>query len=76
MISTYYLSRFPHPHIPLFINLSGRYDMTRILGDKRYAALWTKEGGYDKNAKVDWKVKVAGKELVNRVTWEGVSSWK
>lgn len=73
MISTYYLSLFPHPHIPYFINLSGRYDMTRILGDARYAALWTKEQGYHKDVEVDWKVKVAGQEVVNRITWEGVS---
>ncbi|ORY78426.1 Alpha/Beta hydrolase protein [Leucosporidium creatinivorum] len=75
MITAYYLSCFPHPHIPLFVNLSGRYDMTRILTDSRYSALRTEEEEYDKKAVVDWKVKVAGKELSNRVTWEGLRSF-
>lgn len=72
MITAYYLSCFPHPHIPYFANISGRYDLTRILKDSRYAALMRREGEYDESAYVDWKVKVAGKDHVHRITHEGV----
>lgn len=76
MISAYYLSCFPYPSsLKLWVNLSGRYDMSRILRDVRYAStLRTEDGkGYKEDAVVHWKVKVAGKEAVHRITAEGVS---
>lgn len=74
MLSAYYLSCFPNrPRIPLFVNLSGRYNMTRILKDKRYIGLRNASGDdYDKEAVVYWRPRVAGQTLNLRITWQGV----
>ncbi|KAK4048732.1 hypothetical protein OIO90_005725 [Microbotryomycetes sp. JL221] len=73
LLSTYYLSKFPHPHV-LFVNLSGRYDMTKILRDDRYIALRTgNEYIYDKE--IEWKTRVAGAEHIKMINAEGLKSF-
>ncbi|SGY40497.1 BQ5605_C003g02386 [Microbotryum silenes-dioicae] len=72
MLSAYYLSKRPHPPIPLWINISGRYDMSRIMVDKRYGEEFWEKGEHL------WKVRVRGKDIAQRVTREDViafASW-
>lgn len=68
MVSGYYLCCRPHPPIPLWVNISGRWDMTRILKDPRYTGREFWDTG-----EMEWRVRVAGQELVRTVTTAGVS---
>lgn len=68
-VSSYFLSNCPQPSIPLFANVSGRYDMTRIAQNKVFNAGFAKYGYHD------WHVKVAGKAVVRRVTPEGAKAF-
>lgn len=74
MTATYYLSTHPsRPHVPYFVNLSGRYDMSRVLkADSRWGDLIHPDGTYNKKAVVDWRPKVAGKELHQKIHWQDV----
>ena len=69
MISSYFLSTRPHAPIPLFVNVSGRYNMARILENRKYDADFAKQGYQD------WEVKIAGKQASRRVTPAGVRSF-
>lgn len=62
MISSYFLSTRPHEPIPLWVNVSGRYDMTRILQRTQYKEDFERQGYQD------WHVTVAGKKVVKRMT--------
>lgn len=66
MLCTYFLSTRPHAPVPLFVNVSGRYHMARILENRKYDADFEKQGYQD------WNVKIAGKQVSRRMTPEGV----
>ncbi|KAK4053669.1 hypothetical protein OIV83_001325 [Microbotryomycetes sp. JL201] len=73
LLSTYYLSCFDHPHV-LFVNLSGRYDMTKILRDQRYVDL-RRGNEYIEGKTIQWKTRVAGADLERPIDAAGLRSF-
>ncbi|KAM0792150.1 hypothetical protein ACM66B_004848 [Microbotryomycetes sp. NB124-2] len=73
LLSTYYLSCFDHPHV-LFVNLSGRYDMTKILRDQRYIEL-RRRNEYIEGKTIIWRTRVAGADLERPIDAAGLRSF-
>lgn len=74
IFTSYYLSKFTHVPIPMFVNVSGRLHMDGLPPGRREKY----EEDFGAIGHSDWHVKIAGKKVVRRVTREGskaFASW-